>query len=141
MNEHPACECPKPTGTCPRYGWMKGRRWEHCQGIRTSAGQRNGYLDAYQATKDHPEGPNAIAKALNYAQAMLIHAMDGLKKTTEEEKRIRLEICGGCDSLNGDGTCSKCGCPVEEKADLRSSRCPLKKWPGDAEAKGGCGCG
>ena len=45
--------------------------------------------------------------------------------TTRNE---RLEICNQCEYLTITRQCSKCGCFVDGKTLLSSSKCPLKKW-------------
>ena len=51
------------------------------------------------------------------------------KRIADSEYTRRLEICRGCEFLNG-GTCLKCGCYSELRAARKDSHCPLKtkKW-------------
>lgn len=39
----------------------------------------------------------------------------------------RLSVCRECEKLF-QGTCFACGCYVELRAAVRTSRCPEKKW-------------
>lgn len=45
------------------------------------------------------------------------------KKADGELYKMRLDLCKGCDSLNG-GTCVKCGCYVELRAARKDGYCP-----------------
>lgn len=40
----------------------------------------------------------------------------------------RLEVCGGCEYLDQQLSCQKCGCRMAYKARLKAARCPIKKW-------------
>lgn len=40
----------------------------------------------------------------------------------------RLEICNSCEFLNKIRVCRECGCFVDAKTKLTSSRCPKNKW-------------
>ena len=48
-------------------------------------------------------------------------------KANEELYKSRLDICKECEKLNA-GTCLSCGCYVEIRAALKTSRCPDKHW-------------
>ena len=39
----------------------------------------------------------------------------------------RLAVCKECDRLH-EGTCLSCGCYVELRAAVKSSKCPNKRW-------------
>lgn len=44
-------------------------------------------------------------------------------------KKKRLAICKGCEFFVEETTkCKSCGCHIEYKGMLKSSRCPLDKW-------------
>lgn len=51
-------------------------------------------------------------------------ALHNEKLVTEEEYARRIEICRSCQALQYGTTCRYCGCLVEIKAKLESSRCP-----------------
>lgn len=140
--KHKPCECSQPNGTCPRYGWMKGRKWDICRGVDNTAERRDELLDAYEyANTKTDSNPGIIQKAFNYAKSTVTHALDGFSIASPELLKIRLEICNSCDQLTPEQSCRACGCPVKEKAERRSEQCPLLKWPNDAEQPKGCGCG
>lgn len=73
----------------------------------------------------------------------------GLAKVTEQDKALalaRVKICVECehakemwlktfidgvlqrDNLGSGIGCSKCGCPVNEKALVKQEKCPIDKW-------------
>lgn len=44
----------------------------------------------------------------------------------------RVEKCIGCSYLiEEDISCSDCGCPITEKAEMSIENCPFGKWDGD----------
>jgi len=48
---------------------------------------------------------------------------------SEEEQKRRMEICKTCEYFSSeDVRCRKCGCFLEQKTSLTSSKCPLNKW-------------
>jgi Family of unknown function (DUF6171) len=126
---HASCTCSGPNAKCPRFGWMKGHLWAECQS--TSNPSRDRLLDIYEARhqgKPPPPLPSLVTQAANYAAAKIGHAFDWFANRTEEEVKACVEICAGCDQFT-EGRCAKCGCPVEEKAAMRSEDCPVGKWP------------
>ena len=66
--------------------------------------------------------PNGLYKEISD----MIEALPKDKRTSEDEYRRRLDICGGCPSL-GEGTCGKCGCFVELRAAKADMHCPHEK--------------
>lgn len=66
--------------------------------------------------------PNGIYKEI----ADMIEALPKDKRSSEDEYRRRLDICGRCTSL-GEGTCGKCGCFVELRAAKADMHCPHEK--------------
>ena len=46
-----------------------------------------------------------------------------------KEKERRLSICKACEFIVLDGArCTKCGCFMEVKTGIASSKCPINKW-------------
>jgi hypothetical protein len=80
----------------------------------------------------HPEDkkqlPGLATRVVNFAKAMAEHVADGLSKVDAPVLEERLNICAGCPQRNEEA-CGACGCPLKEKAPLRSSTCPLGYWP------------
>jgi hypothetical protein len=141
---HEPCQCDSPTPSCPHYGWMKGHKWEHCQGVGVSAEKRQQLLDVYQRMHERPQqpvAPSPLQKAVNFAKAVVKHAADGAARVDDETLAKRLAVCKEpCGMLLEDLSCGACGCPVEVKATWQSEICPLRKWPGEARpGTGGCG--
>lgn len=58
-----------------------------------------------------------------------IRSIDSNIKTTEENYKIRLNICMECENLI-NGMCKLCGCFVEMRAAVKKNYCPNveKKW-------------
>ena len=77
-----------------------------------------------------PQGrfPPLHRQAWNLARSLADFVADGCKTVSEEEYRMRLEICDRCDQRRGN-RCLKCGCRLSLKARGRAFKCPLRKWP------------
>lgn len=58
-----------------------------------------------------------------------IGSIDSNIKTSEEDYKIRLNICMECENLI-NGMCKLCGCFVEMRAAVKKNYCPNaeKKW-------------
>lgn len=48
-------------------------------------------------------------------------------------RRQRMDICRGCEFLNGLEQCVKCGCFMPVKTMLPHAFCPLDKWQAETE--------
>lgn len=131
--KHEKCQCDTPTSSCPLYGFMKGRRWEVCQGVNVEDEKRDRLLDAWQIQQEGE--PSVLRKAVNLAGAVVRHAIDGFSILPTEEANVRLAVCtSGCEFWDGNEEnprClhEKCGCWLKEKVRWRSEDCPVKKWP------------
>jgi len=83
--------------------------------------------------EDKPKLPSKITMAKNFALALVGYVGDGLKKSSPELLRQRLEICTVCPMRatdeNDNDRCAKCGCHIQEKAAMAGQLCPLGKWP------------
>lgn len=83
----------------------------------------------YQAPPPLIKAPGILTKAGNFMGAMVDHAKNRFKMSDPELKAERLKICEGCPLLNrARMTCSRCGCGVQAKASLESSKCPMGYW-------------
>jgi len=60
---------------------------------------------------------NIFEKAANFAKAAVKHVAAGMPKVTDEQLKIRLDVC------------TKCGCNLKIKASWATQDCPIKKWP------------
>lgn len=79
-----------------------------------------------------PPLPSAAEMAKNLASAAVDAARDGFRRAPAEVVNARLEVCRSCEWFRPrDRRCAKCGCGTSAKASLRSSRCPLGRWPDD----------
>ena len=140
---HEPCQCDVPNANCPRYGWMKGRKWEVCQGKENTTDRRDELLEAYAYGNTKKDSDPPLAKQIvNYIDSTIKHALNMFEPTSEQEREARLDICNSCDQLSPEKNCRACGCPVNDKASRASELCPLLKWPGNDTLKSkGCGCG
>lgn len=77
---------------------------------------------------DKPKPPGVLKLAENFAKAVAEHVADGLATVEVEQLEERLTACSICDQRTGT-RCAVCGCHLERKAALRSSHCPLDRWP------------
>jgi hypothetical protein len=152
---HEQCQCPDPTGSCPRYGWMKGFRWEYCQGKRKLTDeQRDKVLDSYLLDKESRSGaivttpstvpppvpvqkvpatPSIFVKAIRFLKAGVRYVAAGLPIITEEAYAKRRSICDACEYRTKNDTCGHpdCGCRLKglvNKLQLATEKCPAKKW-------------
>ncbi|MCR5527371.1 MAG: DUF6171 family protein [Lachnospiraceae bacterium] len=75
-------------------------------------------------------------RCLTYEQAdektrqsfeMLINGIPKNERTSDKVYDERLTQCESCDSLLA-GTCRACGCFVELRAAMKSSKCPHRLW-------------
>ena len=78
--------------------------------------------------------PPLHRQAWNLARSLADFVADGCKTVSEEDYRMRLEICDRCDQRRGN-RCLKCGCRLSLKARGRVFKCPLGKWPPPAGPK------
>lgn len=77
---------------------------------------------------DKPKLPSKIKMAANLAKSLAAHVADGAGKASQEQFEARLAVCSLCDQRRDD-RCVVCGCFIDKKAAMRSSVCPLGKWP------------
>ena len=57
----------------------------------------------------------------------------------DEDIAARVDICMNCPYLvESDLSCSDCGCPVAEKAEMSVDYCPYGEWEGDPPVCEGC---
>lgn len=138
---YPQCECDSPTSSCPRYGWMKGHKWRHCQGVGVTPEEREKYLAQYET---YFREPSLLTKAVNLAKATAQHALAGFPTTTDDQLEERLSICKSCINYTQQGTCQLCGCYMSIKAKWLDQDCPINLWPKLSlpviQKEGGCGC-
>lgn len=78
--------------------------------------------------QDKPKPPGMITLASNFSKAMADHVADGFHRVSGDQLEARLEVCSICEQRTGD-RCAVCGCGLSAKAALRSSDCPLLRWP------------
>ena len=87
------------------------------------------------------DGPNILAKAVHFTQAIMRHVAGGMNLCSEEQIQKRSEICFGCEFFrkNPDGesgVCAHlgCGCNINlrpemlNKLAMPTEKCPMDKW-------------
>ena len=118
---------------CRRPCWCdkEGCHWCHVyheQSLRGTA-----FRKAWGCAEPPPL-PGLVRRVGNFARALMRHAIDWRKETPENQQE-RLRVCLACDQLGEDGVCHhpKCGCTnMDVKRAWTSEKCPLGKWPGEA---------
>jgi len=51
------------------------------------------------------------------------------KRVSEEDAKIRFDICKACpELLKLTSQCKKCGCFMKAKTQLENATCPIGKW-------------
>src|SRR5262249_46062382 len=150
MNERPQpCRCPVYDPKCTRFGRpMTLREYELCSNrcpaerpCNSEDGERlRTHWDAIAADpklleeKPAIESPGLLRKGFNFLKAQVEHTLHGRPKASEEEVRVRLEICESCPSELFDPktrSCkhTSCGCRMDEKVTYADMECPMKHWP------------
>lgn len=127
------CYCDKP-GHCPlRNTTMTKRMWECCQHKSGLSKEKEEWYLELLPDKDiaNITEPTLLEKIMSFGKAIVKHVASGMQSSTDEMKRIRLEICGDCEMVDktGNWRCKLCGCHLQIKAGWKSTQCPLKKWP------------
>jgi hypothetical protein len=60
--------------------------------------------------------------------------MLGLIPVSKEKYKERIKVCTECNSYNEKlNQCNECGCFLILKAFIKSTTCPLNKWPKEGE--------
>jgi hypothetical protein len=77
--------------------------------------------------RQHSRRPGAVAMARNLGQSLVEWSASGFKTCEGDELTKRLDLCVACEYLINN-RCLKCGCFVEVKARLATSKCPIGKW-------------
>ena len=75
----------------------------------------------------HSEMPSSIAMASSLGKNLLEWSAGGFKICEGDELNKRLELCASCEYLINK-RCLKCGCFIEVKTRLKTSKCPIGKW-------------
>lgn len=95
----------------------------------------HGLLVLSRDSRDKKKLPSLLQQGINFTRTMAKHIMTGSHEVDPDTYRVRLEICGTCESRT-DEKCGECGCPLEKKNKLGVSFCDLGKWHAvNSEAK------
>jgi hypothetical protein len=78
--------------------------------------------------KETPEEFSLLQKAAAFKDSAIVHIENGRKRTTQEQKQERLDICNTCE-YRKENVCKLCGCFLSAKATWATSECPAAKWP------------
>ena len=93
--------------------------------------------EKYQEIKNKLENenlesfPSVFQQARNIAKQAWLSGVDMAKGkpllSTAEKANERIKICEGCEFFK-QSRCLKCGCFMNAKIHVESSRCPINKW-------------
>ena len=84
-------------------------------------------LKSLEELKQHSQKVSAVSMAGNLGKSLIEWSSSGFKTCEGDELNRRLDICGSCEySINK--RCLKCGCFIEVKTRLWTSKCPIGKW-------------
>jgi len=75
----------------------------------------------------YSQRPSAVAMAGNLGKSLIEWSASGFKTCEGDELSKRLDICSSCEYLINN-RCLKCGCFIEVKTRLGTSKCPIGKW-------------
>lgn len=99
--------------------------------------------EKYQEIKNKLENenlesfPSVFQQARNLAKQAWLSGVDVAKGkpllSTAEKAAERIKICEGCEFFK-ENRCIKCGCFMNAKIHLESSRCPINKWGPELQA-------
>jgi len=70
--------------------------------------------------------------SLSKLKARVEQLAESVKESFADEatQKFRIEICNSCEHLfSPTRNCKKCGCFVDAKTRIKSSSCPIAKWP------------
>lgn len=146
------CECPM-AGFCKRHGIEKSAHlhklcqkhigyfnmWEQCKGPKQDPNNciKQEITTHINLPAIHSEGvhyseeklPSTMEMAKNFIGSAAKHITTGMKNVTEDEQKLRLDICAECPYAVEEGSrCGKCGCFLQTKTKWKSSSCPIGKW-------------
>lgn len=76
---------------------------------------------------NHSQKPSTIEMAKNLGKSAVEWAASGFAVCDGEELKNRLKICFACEHQENN-RCLKCGCFIEAKTRLGTSKCPIGKW-------------
>lgn len=78
--------------------------------------------------------PNIMDMLQSFSGDVFKWAAAKFPRASQEEMDQRLACCRSCEfwdaeALNNTGRCKKCGCSTWAKIRIRTSTCPLSRWP------------
>jgi len=120
-----------PCATCPKKRWGPLL----CQDARHVADfvpdLPAGPQDA--TPKEKIKTPPLTTMMASMMQSASSWAAKGMRHTSEDILKTRLEACHSCEFWNpqgfkGTGRCMKCGCSTWAKLRMATEKCPIGKW-------------
>jgi len=54
-------------------------------------------------------------------------------KVDAQTKKMRINLCDGCEHLKWGLNCGECGCFVSDKTNYAGESCPIGKWKATIE--------
>lgn len=110
---------------------MANRNWTMIYQVKNN----NGLTIISCDDRDKTKPPSALRAALTFGRALVKHAADMGRATSEPERIRRIELCVMCPDRFAD-VCGLCRCPVEKKASWASEDCPRGNWTKDEDHGG-----
>jgi hypothetical protein len=87
--------------------------------------------ECVKAAQREQAEPSLLRKAMNFAGAVVVHAVQGFPQATEQEVKRRVSICEVCEFFKVENRSCKqisCGCFIDTKATWLDQHCPIGKW-------------
>jgi hypothetical protein len=84
-------------------------------------------FNSLEELRQHTQRPGSVAMAKNLGKSLIEWSASGFKTCEGDELNERLETCSSCEYLLNK-RCLKCGCYIEVKTRLGTSKCPVGKW-------------
>lgn len=73
---------------------------------------------------------NIFDQAASVTKAVINHISSGCQMADKDEQLERHQICQACEKFNKEEyRCGVCSCFLNYKIPLKTSTCPLNKWP------------
>jgi hypothetical protein len=91
---HPPCECSSPTPSCRTYGWMKGQKWNICQGPPSA--KRDAYLTRWTLKTVASSMPSRHVPQLVHKEYEALSAQSVGTELKQILTSLGFSNCGGC---------------------------------------------
>jgi hypothetical protein len=72
--------------------------------------------------------PTLLRRLINFTIAYIKYYVSGCKDVDSNTYIKRLDTCLRCENLDTLNECAVCGCPIFDKAKMKTEKCPINKW-------------